>query len=80
MNEKTLDFDPWDSVHFYALDVVANIVISAFWENQGAKRFLKKMITTGTFEKVLNLVEGTVIHFLFMDLYGLIPMVSLGFC
>ncbi|XP_071839630.1 uncharacterized protein [Apostichopus japonicus] len=59
LNEKTLDFDPWDSVHFYALDVVANIVISAFWENQGAKRFLKKMITTGTFEKVLNLVEDS---------------------
>lgn len=54
----SINFDPWDSVHFYTLDVIANVVISSFWDNSGSKRFLKNIISTGTFEKVLKLVEA----------------------
>ncbi|KAJ8021771.1 hypothetical protein HOLleu_39065 [Holothuria leucospilota] len=50
--------DPWDSVHFYALDVIANLVISSFWENPGSKRFLRNMVTSGFFEKLLKIINA----------------------
>ncbi|XP_022110203.1 uncharacterized protein LOC110989846 [Acanthaster planci] len=59
--------DPWHAVYYFSLDIIANIMLSSYWENPKAKKFIHKIAQSEFVGAAMAFVDDTK-HFLAMVL------------